>query len=277
MALPSADPPNLIWLIPAKGDTCAAHRSPDASAARRCTSPARATVTPQMQHVAEREQLPAELVRDEVARGRMVIPANVHHAALDPMAIGIKARVKINANIGNSPTTSSLDEEVDKLRSRRALGRRHCDGPLDRQAHRRDARRRSSTPPPCRSAPCRSTRRWSGVKHAEDLTAERAARGDRAPGAPGRRLHDDPRRRAARAPAALPAPRHRDRLARRRPARALDGPPQAENPLYERFDECSRSAASTTSRSRSATGCGRARSPTPATPRSSPSSTRSAS
>ena len=50
----------------------------------------RGTVTPQMEHVAEREELPAELIRDEVARGRMVIPANVHHAALDPMAIGIR-------------------------------------------------------------------------------------------------------------------------------------------------------------------------------------------
>lgn len=73
------------------------------------------SVSAQMQRVADREQLPAELIRDEVARGRMIIPANVHHGALDPMAIGLKARVKINANIGNSPTTSSLDEEVAKL------------------------------------------------------------------------------------------------------------------------------------------------------------------
>jgi phosphomethylpyrimidine synthase len=75
----------------------------------------RGTVSAEMQRVAEREQLPAEAVRDEVARGRMIIPANVHHTALDPMAIGLKARVKINANIGNSPTTSSLAEEVGKL------------------------------------------------------------------------------------------------------------------------------------------------------------------
>jgi phosphomethylpyrimidine synthase len=73
------------------------------------------TVSPEMERVAEREGLDAELVRAEVARGRMIIPANVHHATLDPMAIGLKARVKINANIGSSPTTSSLDEEVDKL------------------------------------------------------------------------------------------------------------------------------------------------------------------
>jgi len=68
-----------------------------------------------MTYVAEREELPAEEIRDEVARGRMIIPANVNHRALEPMAIGVRARVKINANIGNSPTTSDLREEVDKL------------------------------------------------------------------------------------------------------------------------------------------------------------------
>jgi phosphomethylpyrimidine synthase len=73
------------------------------------------TVSPEMVRVGEREDLPAEVIRDEVARGRMIIPANVHHLTLDPMAIGLKARVKINANIGNSPTSSSLDEEVEKL------------------------------------------------------------------------------------------------------------------------------------------------------------------
>jgi len=72
-------------------------------------------VSPEMERVAAREHLEPEAVRDEVARGRMVIPANVHHAALDPMAIGLKARVKINANIGSSPTTSSIAEEVEKL------------------------------------------------------------------------------------------------------------------------------------------------------------------
>ncbi len=73
------------------------------------------TVTPEMRRVAEREGLKPETVRQEVARGRMVIPANHNHGALDPMAIGLRARVKINANIGSSPTTSSLDEEVGKL------------------------------------------------------------------------------------------------------------------------------------------------------------------
>jgi phosphomethylpyrimidine synthase len=75
----------------------------------------RGDLTPEMKRVATREELEPTHVRDEVARGRMIIPANVHHVALDPMAIGLKARVKINANIGSSPTTSSPDEEVDKL------------------------------------------------------------------------------------------------------------------------------------------------------------------
>ena len=73
-------------------------------------------VSAEMRRVAEREAMPAETIRDEVARGRMIIPANVNHAALDPMAIGLHARVKINANFGSSPTSSSLEEEVGKLR-----------------------------------------------------------------------------------------------------------------------------------------------------------------
>ena len=79
----------------------------------------RGEITPAMQVVAGKEELAPELVRDEVARGRLVIPANVNHLAgrLSPMAIGKVAKVKINANIGNSAVTSSLDEEVEKLRT----------------------------------------------------------------------------------------------------------------------------------------------------------------
>ncbi|MGI8497384.1 MAG: phosphomethylpyrimidine synthase ThiC [Gemmatimonadaceae bacterium] len=75
-------------------------------------------ITPVMQLVAEREAISAELVRAEVARGRLIIPANHRHlaGALEPMAIGKAARVKINANIGNSAVTSSIDEELAKLR-----------------------------------------------------------------------------------------------------------------------------------------------------------------
>ena len=75
------------------------------------------TITSQMRRVAEREGLPPELIRDEIARGRLIIPANVHHLAkrLDPMAIGAVAKVKINANIGSSAVEANLDEELSKL------------------------------------------------------------------------------------------------------------------------------------------------------------------
>ena len=59
--------------------------------------------------------LKPELVCEEVARGRMVIPANVNHRNLEPMCIGIAAKCKINANIGNSSTTSNIEEELKKL------------------------------------------------------------------------------------------------------------------------------------------------------------------
>jgi len=76
-------------------------------------------ITPAMQFVAQREDLSPELIRDEVAAGRMVIPANVNHlaGALEPMGIGIAARCKINANIGNSAVTSDKQGEVEKLKT----------------------------------------------------------------------------------------------------------------------------------------------------------------
>ncbi len=77
------------------------------------------TVTPAMKRVAEREpHLTAERVRDEIAAGRMIIPANVSHLGfgLDPMAIGRAARTKVNANLGASPVSSGTDEEVEKMR-----------------------------------------------------------------------------------------------------------------------------------------------------------------
>src|SRR5204863_3588168 len=69
-----------------------------------------------MEYVAKRERMAPETVRDEVARGRMIIPANINHTNLEPMAIGVASSCKINANIGNSSTTSNIDEELEKLR-----------------------------------------------------------------------------------------------------------------------------------------------------------------
>ena len=72
-------------------------------------------ITAEMAFIAVREGMPAELVRDEVARGRAVIPANHNHPESEPMIIGKAFKVKVNANIGNSAVTSSITEEVDKM------------------------------------------------------------------------------------------------------------------------------------------------------------------
>ena len=72
-------------------------------------------ITEEMEYVAKREKLEPELVRSEVARGRAIIPANIHHRNLEPMGIGIAFKCKINANIGNSSTNSDIDEELKKL------------------------------------------------------------------------------------------------------------------------------------------------------------------
>ncbi len=72
-------------------------------------------ITPEMAYCAEREGFSAELVREEVAAGRAVIPANHRHPESEPMIIGKAFAVKVNANIGNSAVTSSIDEEVEKM------------------------------------------------------------------------------------------------------------------------------------------------------------------
>src|SRR5450432_2804868 len=73
-------------------------------------------ITEEMRFVALREAVTPEFVRDEIARGRAIIPANINHPETEPMIIGRNFLVKINANIGNSAVSSSIGEEVDKLR-----------------------------------------------------------------------------------------------------------------------------------------------------------------
>jgi phosphomethylpyrimidine synthase len=73
-------------------------------------------VTEEMRYIANRERIAPELVRDEVARGRMIIPANIHHTNLEPMCIGVASKCKINSNIGNSAVTSDIEGELEKLR-----------------------------------------------------------------------------------------------------------------------------------------------------------------
>ncbi len=82
------------------------------------------TITPEMDYVAKREDLEPELIRSEVARGRMVIPANTVHLAknLEPMCIGVASLCKINANIGNSAVTGKVEDELEKLHTAVHLG-----------------------------------------------------------------------------------------------------------------------------------------------------------
>ena len=72
-------------------------------------------ITEEMKYVAARENLSAELIRSELAAGRLIIPANINHPELEPMAIGIASKCKVNANIGNSAVTSEMETELRKL------------------------------------------------------------------------------------------------------------------------------------------------------------------
>src|SRR6187551_3348033 len=76
----------------------------------------RGIITPEMKFVAIREKVTPEFVRDELAVGRAILPANIKHPESEPMIIGKNFLVKINANIGNSAVSSTIGEEVDKLR-----------------------------------------------------------------------------------------------------------------------------------------------------------------
>ena len=121
------------WSILAASDHatgCKGHNKKAIGEFIRCVAPAGFTpvtqlesarlgvITPEMTRVSEREpHLTAEQVRDEVAAGRMVIPANITHLKynLDPMAIGRASKTKVNANMGASPVSSGTEEEVEKL------------------------------------------------------------------------------------------------------------------------------------------------------------------
>lgn len=72
-------------------------------------------ITPEMEFIAIRENMDPEFVREEVASGRAIIPSNINHPESEPMIIGRNFHVKINANIGNSAVSSSIEEEVEKM------------------------------------------------------------------------------------------------------------------------------------------------------------------
>src|SRR5216110_403401 len=91
------------------------HRAKPGSRVTQMHYARRGEITPEMEFVALREGMDAAFVRDEVARGRAIIPSNINHPESEPMIIGRKFLVKINANIGNSAVASSIDEEVEKM------------------------------------------------------------------------------------------------------------------------------------------------------------------
>jgi phosphomethylpyrimidine synthase len=97
-------------------DRLAAAGEPETRNLSQMRAARRGETTWEMRRAAEKENRPPEFVRDEVAAGRAVIPANVNHPESDPIVIGRAFRVKINANIGSSPLASSLEEEVEKMR-----------------------------------------------------------------------------------------------------------------------------------------------------------------
>jgi phosphomethylpyrimidine synthase len=108
-------PLDLVNGLPAKRAGWIAGRKPVNGAVTQLAYARAGEITTEMEFIAEREGLPVELVRDEVAAGRAVIPANVNHPESEPMIIGSKFLVKVNANLGNSAVTSSIEEEVDKM------------------------------------------------------------------------------------------------------------------------------------------------------------------
>ncbi len=128
-------------------------------------------ITEEMRYVARRESVPPELVREEVAAGRMIIPANINHPELEPMAIGVASKCKINANIGNSAVTSEVAEELRKLHTAVHYG---ADTVMDLSTggdipNIREAILRHS-PVPIGTVPIYEA--ISRVKRIEDLTAE---------------------------------------------------------------------------------------------------------
>ncbi len=106
------------------------------------------------------EKITPEFVRDEIARGRAIIPANINHPEVEPMIIGRNFLVKINGNIGNSAVTSSINEEVDKMTWGIRWG---ADTIMDLSTGKKTSTKRASgycVTARCRLARCRSIRRW---------------------------------------------------------------------------------------------------------------------
>jgi len=106
------------WIEKREAEAAGANGSLDRAGARNMSQmhlARKGAITEEMAFVAKRERVEPEVVRSEIARGRAIVPANIHHRNLEPMGIGIAFNCKINANIGNSSTTSNIEEELKKL------------------------------------------------------------------------------------------------------------------------------------------------------------------
>ena len=157
----------------------------------------RGEITEEMRFCALREDVTPEFVRDEVARGRAIIPANLNHPESEPMIIGRNFLVKINANIGNSAVSSSIGEEVDKLRWAVRWG---ADTVMDLSTgddiHETREWIIRNSPVPIGTVPIYQALEKVKGK-AEDLNIDIFLRDAGRAGRAGRRLLHDPRRRAA--------------------------------------------------------------------------------
>ena len=238
----------------------------------------RGEITPEMEFVALREGLAPEFVRDEVARGRAIIPANINHPETEPMIIGRNFLVKINANIGNSAVASSIEEEVEKMRWATRWG---ADTVMDLSTGKNIHETREwilrNSPVPIGTVPIYQALEKVGGK-AEELTWEIYPRHAHRAGRAGRRLLHDPRRRAAALHPADRQARHRHRLARRLDhGQVVPGPSPGELPLHALPRDLRDHGGVRRRLLARRRPAARARSPTPTTRRSSPSSTRSAS
>jgi hypothetical protein len=182
-------------------------------------------ITEEMEYVARREKIEPELVRSEVARGRAIIPANIHHKALEPMGIGIAFKCKINSNIGNSATTSDIDEELKKLHHSVHYG---ADTVMDLSTGGDIPTIRKgiieASPADWHSADLRSALTCKAHRGFDDRLD---AGSNRRAGRAGRGLHDDPRGRTAGIRPAGAQPHHGHCEPRRGALGALDEHAQA--------------------------------------------------
>ena len=190
-------------------------------------------VTPEMEYIGIREGIDPEYVREEVARGRAIIPANINHPESEPMIIGRNFLVKVNANIGNSAITSSIEEEVEKMLWATRWG---ADTVMDLSTgsdiHTTREWILRNSPVPIGTVPIYQALEKGGRQPRGTDLGTLPGHPDRA-GRTGRGLLHHPRRRAVALCAADRQPHHGHRVPGRLDhGRLVPGPPPRELPLH---------------------------------------------